>query len=244
MGHDSDAIASGIKSGLQLSPIPEYHRSKRHTGTRMLRALSGVTVGLAWPLMLVLGAGTHPGSAQEAGGRSTEEMVAAHLGRGYELLEDYRYQEAAKEFQAALALQPGHVRARYQFGVCCFALGKTQESREEFNRLQKEIGAEPTLLYYLGRLDLREGNFDAAIRRLEQVVANSPFPDTAYYLGVAYLEKRAFEQAGKWLGAAAQANPCDYRVPDHLALSLPPTTYSTAQGANSSTTSHDYGSPE
>jgi hypothetical protein len=47
-----------------------------------------------------------------------------HLGKGYELIKDERYREAAVEFQASLALQPGHIRARYQLAVCWFALGQ------------------------------------------------------------------------------------------------------------------------
>jgi tetratricopeptide (TPR) repeat protein len=139
------------------------------------------------------------------------------VGKGYEAINDERYQEAAKEFQAALALHPGLTRARYQLAVCWFALGKMPEAREELERLEKESGGDPNVVYYLARLDLRAEDSEAAIKKLSGLMNDPPFADTAYYLGAAYLEKKELDQAEKWLRVAAQADPRDYRVPDHLA---------------------------
>ena len=186
-------------------------------GRALPRISRAVVAGLACLMGLgsdvaVWGAAAYGGQRAEAG-----ETAAAHVGRGYDLVKDERYSEAAKEFQEALELEPGLVRARYQLAVCWFALGKTQESRAEFERLQKETGNDPRVVYYLARLDLRAGNFDLTIGRLARLMAAPPFPDTAYYLGSAYLEKGDFSRAEKWLRAAAEADARDYRVPDHLA---------------------------
>lgn len=126
-------------------------------GKRMLRIFSSLMVAFSCLVAVGLNVGWCGDSAQEKAGASAGETAEAHVGRGYELVKDDRYQEAAKEFQAALALQPGLIRARYQLAVCLFALGKTQEAREEFDRLQKEPGGEPNGRYYLARLDLRGG---------------------------------------------------------------------------------------
>jgi tetratricopeptide (TPR) repeat protein len=152
--------------------------------------------------------------AQEPAPADTAE---AHLGKGYEAEKDERYQVAAKEFQAALALNPGLVRARYQLAVCWFALGKTQEARQEFERLEKETRGDASVVYQLARLDLRGGDVETAIMRLVRLVHDPPFPDTAYYLGTAYLQKGELAAAEKWLQVAARADPRDYRVPEHLA---------------------------
>ena len=50
-------------------------------------------------------------------------VATAHIGKGYELVQDDRYAEAAKEFQEALALDPGAVTARYQLAVCIVCYG-------------------------------------------------------------------------------------------------------------------------
>jgi len=143
--------------------------------------------------------------------------VEARVGRGYELMKDERYREAADEFRVALALDSRLVRVRYQLAVCWFAIAKLNEAREEFNRLQRETKNDPNVAYYLGRLDLMEGNLDSAIERFTGIAADPPFPDTAYYLGSAYLKKGELEKVEKWLLEAARANPRDFRVPDHLA---------------------------
>jgi tetratricopeptide (TPR) repeat protein len=154
------------------------------------------------------------GKAQEPASAGTSE---AHLGKGYEAVKDERYQVAAEEFQSALALNPRLVRARYQLAVCWFALGRTQEARQEFDRLQKETGGDPSVVYHLARLDMRAGDVEAAIKRFTRLVNDPPFPDTAYYLGTAYVKKGELAVAEKWLQVAARADPRDYRVPEHLA---------------------------
>ena len=157
-------------------------------------------------------------AAEQAGEeKAAGDTPEAHVGKGYEYEQHERFDEAAKEFEAALARDPGLARVRYQLAVCWFALGKTQQAREEFDRLEKQTSGDPSVAYYLARLDMRAGDTDAAIKRLTRLVNDPPFPDASYYLGAAYLEKREFEQAEKWLRVAAQTDPRDYRVPDHLA---------------------------
>lgn len=157
-----------------------------------------------------------PAKPQETNASSPINTVAAYLGKGYELVKDERYREAATEFQAALALDPNHVRARYQLAVCWFALFRFPEARSEFNRVRRQIGDDPMVVYYLGRIDLAERDADSAIRKLRGLTSSPPFPDTCYYLGSAYLEKEDFREAEKWLRAAAVATPRDFRVHDHL----------------------------
>ena len=172
---------------------------------------------------LVLGASS-AGLAQR---RPSEQARAAvqsdnpelHLGRGYADLKNDRYDDAVREFRAALALDPGLVfRARFPMAVALFELHKPEEARKEFEKVRAEVGDHPNIVYYLGRLDLAEGNYAGAIQDLTKASANPPFPDTAYYLGVAYLKKGDLAVAGKWLRAAEELGPRDYRVQEQLAL--------------------------
>lgn len=146
-----------------------------------------------------------------------EDSAEAHIGKGYEYEKDERYQEAAAEFQAAVNLDPRLARGRYQLAVCYVALGRRQEARGQFERLLRETAHDPSVVYYLGRLDLLDGDLDAAIRRLKSVAADPPFPDTSYYLGSAYLKKGDLRAAEVWLRKAATTGPRDFRVHDHLA---------------------------
>jgi tetratricopeptide (TPR) repeat protein len=61
-----------------------------------------------------------------------------------------------------------------------------------------------------------EGNIDGAVRDLTQAAAKPPFPDTAYYLGSAYLKKGDLPAAEHWLQTAAGLNPQDFHVQERL----------------------------
>jgi tetratricopeptide (TPR) repeat protein len=132
-------------------------------------------------------------------------------------MENRRYAEAAQEFQAALSLNPHLIQARYQLAICEFALARLKEARTELNQVEKEAPGNPEVTYYLGRLDLREGDYQQAIQELLKIGSSPPFPDTTYYLGSAYLNEGMLSEAEKWLLLAAKANPRDFRVADHLA---------------------------
>lgn len=143
-----------------------------------------------------------------------------HLGRGYQLIQDEQWEEASKEFQAALAINPNLVHARYQLAVCLFALGDRERSRQEFERIASEPGIAAMVTYYVGRLDLLSGDNARAIDRLSSIRDAPPFPDTTFYLGCAYLAAGNTEQAITSLERAAAVNPLDFRVHYRLARAL------------------------
>ena len=152
------------------------------------------------------------------GAQSNSSATAtAQIGKGYELVQDDRFAEAAVEFRAALALDPDAVNARYQLAICLFALGDHEASRKELERLCVMTRHDPKVEYYLARIDLLGGGNAAAIRRLLPLMANPPFSDSAFYLGTAYLADNDLEDAVHWLRKAAQSDPHDFRSHYRLA---------------------------
>src|SRR5712664_4301852 len=152
--------------------------------------------------------------------RPPSAAAMTHIGKGYELVQNDRFAEAAQEFRAALALEPGAANARYQLAVCLFAVGERDASRKEFERLSKDTRNDASVAYYLARLDLVAGDSAGAIRRLAPLMAHPPFPDAAFYLGSAYLTKGDRDRAIHWLRKAAQSEPRDFRIHYRLARAL------------------------
>jgi tetratricopeptide (TPR) repeat protein len=152
-------------------------------------------------------------------GKSVTETAEFHLGRGHDALKYNRYQEAVTEFRAALAHDPTLVvRARFPLAVALFSVQEREQARQEFEKIRAQTGDDPNIAYYLGRLDMMEGNLDSAIKNLTLAATNPPFPDTAYYLGYAYLKKGDTAAAEKWLRKAAELSPQDFRVQERLGL--------------------------
>ena len=152
--------------------------------------------------------------------RNSSVTATAHIGKGYELVQNDRFAEAAAEFRAALALEPEAINARYQLAICLFAVGDHDASRKEFEGLGAPTRHDPNVEYYLARIDLLAGDEAAAIRRLVPLMANPPFPDAAFYLGAAYLAKDDVDDAVNWLRKAAQSDPHDFRSHYRLARAL------------------------
>ncbi|MGO4884121.1 MAG: tetratricopeptide repeat protein [Bryobacteraceae bacterium] len=133
-----------------------------------------------------------------------------HLGKGYDALKQDRYEEAAAEFREALRIDPTLVmRARFPLAVALFEMKQSAEARREFEAVRREVGDHPNVMYYLGRLDLLDQDFAGAVHDLTKAIVKPPFPDTAYYLGLACFKNGDLRAAEKWLKQAVEANPRD-----------------------------------
>ena len=150
--------------------------------------------------------------AQGTVGKAQGRAIEAHLGKGTQFMQQQLFEAAAAEFEQAVTLSPRDPRAHFQYAVCLLALGRNDEARQHFDRVQKLAGDSPFLTYYLGRLDLLSNDFASAIRRLSSVAEHPPFPDTAFHLGVAYISSGNDAEGIKWLERAVQLTPQDYRV--------------------------------
>jgi tetratricopeptide (TPR) repeat protein len=172
--------------------------------------LSSLLLLVAWATVAFSQDSAPPPSAS---GDSAE----VHLGRGYDALKLDNYDEAARQFRAALEIDPTLVlKARFPLAVALFEMHRSAEARQEFEAVRREAGDHPNVLYYLGRLDVEDRNFDDAIRNLQKAAAKPPFPDTAYYLGFAYFRKDDLASAEKWLKEAETRDPRDSRIPYQL----------------------------
>ena len=84
--------------------------------------------------------------------------VTAHVGSATRLMQDRHYDEAAAEFEKALAADPNNDAVRIQYATCLFAQERNDEARKQFEIEQRRLGDRPGLIYFLGLLDLRSEN--------------------------------------------------------------------------------------
>ncbi|MGB9447334.1 MAG: tetratricopeptide repeat protein, partial [Candidatus Acidiferrum sp.] len=148
----------------------------------------------------------------------TTDSLQVHLGQGYEALKQEQYEAAEKEFRAVLAIDPSlAMRARFPLAVALFEQHKFPDSRQEFETVRQTTGEQPGISYYLGRIDLEERQYKNAIENLNKASAHPPFPDTAFFLGIAYLKDGSDSDAETWLKKAVSLNPDDSRAEYELA---------------------------
>ncbi|HEY1469047.1 MAG TPA: tetratricopeptide repeat protein, partial [Candidatus Acidoferrum sp.] len=156
---------------------------------------------------------------QSSAKATANESAEVYLGKGYEALKQDRYDDAAEDFRAALKIDPTLVmRARFPLAIALFQLHSFTQARHELETVRREVGERPSICYYFGRLDLEEQNYKSAVTNLNKAIAKPPFPDTAYFLGFAYLKEGSEQDAEKWLKEAAKRNPDDSRAEYQLAL--------------------------
>ena len=182
-------------------------RSDRHIQALLLVALAATPA--------------RPSSASRASSPSFEQARRAAeaqslIDAGLENLQRARYEQAIDAFRRAVDLSPDLAIAWYDLGVAYFGLQRFEDSRRALEELRRREPHHQFALYFLARIDLIEGNLDAAIRGFESISGSKPLADELYYLGSAYFRKGNNLAAIRSLEQASAATPDDYRV--HLLL--------------------------
>jgi adenylate cyclase len=158
--------------------------------------------------------------AQRASARALQlspDLAEAHVARGCALALSRQYDEAAREFEAAIDLNGNLFDAYYYFGRTAFAAGWTERSADLFRRagaVRQEDFQSPVLLAQAQRiLGRREEAVDTnreGIRRAEHVLALNPRDGRALSLGSAALSADGqTARALEWSQRAIELYPED-----------------------------------
>jgi Flp pilus assembly protein TadD len=101
-----------------------------------------------------------------------------------------RYDEAASSFRHALVLQPRHIEAENNLGLCWRELNNLDQAKAAFQSAvdwQGNVPSDPQPYLNLGTVLVDQGDFETAIRHLSMAAALSPDnPKIHEELGVAY----------------------------------------------------------
>jgi adenylate cyclase len=162
----------------------------------------------------------HLVTAERASQRALElapDLAEAHVARGCALSLSRRYEEAAREFEDAIRLNPNLFDAYYYFARTSFACGEIERSAELFRKaadVRQEDFQSPMLLgqslRMLGRHDEGRDASREGLRRAEHVLVLNPVDVRALSLGsVHLLEDGQMARAMEWSQRSLELYPDD-----------------------------------
>ncbi len=183
-------------------------------------AYAGLAELHAWDTEWWGGGESSARAADDASRKALElapQMSESHTARAVALAQRGRYDEAAREFEEALRLNPNSFEAYYYYGRAAFASGQIEKSAELFKRggeVRPEDFQCPVLraqsLWMLKRDDeARESNREG-IRRAERLLELDPNNLRALALGGSSMVYDGQpERAFQWIGRALATAPED-----------------------------------
>jgi|GEM_PF-3007208 len=138
---------------------------------------------------------------------------------GVDFVSQHKYEEAAKEFQKALEIDPGFHAARYNLALAHYNMGKVDEAISEFVHLTNSSYYFVNAHYNLGTIYLREGMLDEAMERLKIVIELEPNHAEAHFnLGYIYFKKDLLDKAIEEYKKGLEFKP--QTLKGHLSLAL------------------------
>ncbi len=139
---------------------------------------------------------------------SEPQYSTAHYDLGIAYANLNRLDDAAAEFETALADDSGFLAAMANLVAVDIARGKTQEARRIADRFVKAAPDSARALYSHGLVALRAGDFSAAQRDFSQLLRNDPQYALAHYnLGIAQTRLGDYASAQRELNIALDLAP-------------------------------------
>jgi len=120
---------------------------------------------------------------------------------------DGQYTNAVIAWKKAEAIAPLDDRSRFTLAMACIKLNRRDWARPELEKLAAAQPQNPLFLYWLGRLDYDERNYNSAVARLQRVIGLDPEMMRAYdTLGLCFDYLGKFDEAVKNYNHAIELN--------------------------------------
>lgn len=120
---------------------------------------------------------------------------------------DGQYSNAVIAWKKAEAIAPLDERSRFTLAMACIKLNRRDWARPELEKLAAAQPQNPLFLYWLGRLDYDERNYNSAVARLQKAIALDPKMARAYdTLGLCFDYLGKFDEAVKNYNRAIELN--------------------------------------
>ncbi|MFA5252280.1 MAG: tetratricopeptide repeat protein, partial [Phycisphaerae bacterium] len=151
----------------------------------------------------------------------TEKNFIMHDNYGVELLNAGRLDEAAKQFDEALQINPDYLKARSHKGRVFLEQGKFNEAITIFAEMVRTTPDYPDAQYLLGVTYARKGEFEKSIPFFEAALRLRPnWPDAYNDLALAYLLLGKYEPAIRNYKESLRLKPDNPAAINNLGIAL------------------------
>ena len=143
-----------------------------------------------------------------------ETLAEAHLSLGNIQYHEWNWQEAQREFQRSLELNPSYAEAHRRYSMYLSALGRRQESWGEIQTARQLDPLSVSVAGSMGWVAYFARDYDVAIKQCNEVLDIIPNSVDAYEcLGLSYLAKGMYDQA---VAACLRAMTLSEADPDRM----------------------------
>lgn len=178
-------------------------------------------------LALVLGAillggyGEPFSGEQQLSARERAEGAYQANNRGVALLEQFKYEEAARAFRRALEIEPRLALARVNLSIALYYARNLAEAEREARAAAEQSPQMPQPFYLLGLIARAQNQPGAAMAAFQRVRELDPGDvSTEVQLGQLYLQERRYADAIAHLRRAVELEPFHVTASYNLALAL------------------------
>ena len=140
---------------------------------------------------------------------------------GVALLEQFRFADAAEQFEKAVAADPGLALARINLAIAYFYVPDVPAARKEAEAAAASAPEAPQPHYLLGLIARMDNRPDDAVASLQKVLAADPRDLGAnLVLGQVYLQQRRFDEALAAFRIATAVEPYNVSAAYNLGVAL------------------------
>ncbi len=138
------------------------------------------------------------------------DLVEVRMSLAWNEQQAERYEQAVRDYRQVVEMDPGDMKAHYNFGVSLFRLGKLDEAKREF---QAALAISPFFVPAddsLGSIALQKKDYNQARVMFEHVLALSPYDYDAHYnLGALSALQGQWDAGERHLRAAMRVDPAN-----------------------------------
>lgn len=135
-------------------------------------------------------------AAVEQALRLDNSIAEAHASKAFIHIYSLEWDEAEREFQRAISLNPNYATAHHWYSEYFRIRRQFPEQAREIKRAQELDPLSPSMGANLGRSYLNLGDTESAIKECKRALDLNPtFPLAHHFLGLTYVEQRRYDDA-------------------------------------------------